>query len=542
MKHIFNTLIIGSLLAATASSCTAKFEDINSNPYQPGDLSADDYALGSAMNNLAGCVVSPDVNTAQFTDCLLGGPLGGYFADSKSAWNNTISNFNPTDDWTNVFLKSDKVLPVLYSNLNIVEVVAQNTNNPLPLAIAQVIKVAASHRIADAYGPIPYSQIGADGSIKTPYDSEQQVYTRFFEELNAAIEVMKAHENDRLTASADYIYGGDVKKWIRFANSLKLRLAMRIVNVDLNTAKKMVEEAVDQANGGVIEQNADNAAWSYFSASVNNPIYVAKEYNHVLSHESDGAACLTGGDTHVAADIICYMNGYEDPRREKYFVKSEWPGYDYVGLRRSIIIPDLATVAHKYSGINLKPTDPLYWMNAAEVAFLRAEAKAIYGFNVGGEAKDFYEQGIRLSFEQWGVDGADTYMASDVKKSISYVDPNRDRYSYSEELTNLSVKWNESATLEEKQERIIIQKWIANWMLGNEAWADYRRTGYPHLIPAAENGNKSGGIVDSNRGARRIPYPTAEYSDNTENIQNAVNSYLGGMDNMAVDLWWAKKN
>ena len=70
MKKILNTFIFASLMAAV-SSCTAKYEDINSNPYQPGDLSADDYALGSAMNNLAGCVVSPDVNTAQFTDCLL---------------------------------------------------------------------------------------------------------------------------------------------------------------------------------------------------------------------------------------------------------------------------------------------------------------------------------------------------------------------------------------------------------------------------------------------------------------------------------------
>ena len=112
MKKILNTFIFASLMAAV-SSCTAKYEDINSNPYQPGDLSADDYALGSAMNNLAGCVVSPDVNTAQFTDCLLGGPMGGYFADSKASWERTISNFNPEDGWTNVFLKSDKVLPVL---------------------------------------------------------------------------------------------------------------------------------------------------------------------------------------------------------------------------------------------------------------------------------------------------------------------------------------------------------------------------------------------------------------------------------------------
>ena len=541
MKHILNTFIIGSLLVATASSCTAKFEDINSNPYQPGDLSADDYALGSAMNNLAGCVVSPDVNTAQFTDCLLGGPLGGYFADSQSNWKATISNFNPTDDWTRVFLKSDRVLPVLYSNLNVVEVVSQNTNNPLPLAIANVIKVAAMHRVADAYGPIPYSKIGADGSIKTPYDSEQEVYNKFFEELNAALQVMKNQENDRLTASADYIYGGDVKKWIRFANSLKLRLAIRIVNVDKTTAQKMAEEAVDPANGGVIEQNADNAAWSYFSSSVNNPIYVAKEYNHVLSHSTDGLACLTGGDTHASADIICYMNGYNDPRREKYFVKSEWMGQEYVGLRRGIAIPDLNTIGHKYSGINLKPTDPLYWMNAAEVAFLRAEAKAIYGFNMHGEAKKFYEDGIRLSFEQWGVDGVDAYINSEEMESMSYTDP-ASLNSYPDELTSLTVKWDESATPDEKQERIIIQKWIANWMLGNEAWADYRRTGYPHLMPATAVGNKSGGVVNSERGARRIPYPADEYNDNTENIQHAVSNYLGGQDNMARDLWWAKKN
>ncbi|MDQ9736737.1 SusD/RagB family nutrient-binding outer membrane lipoprotein, partial [Acinetobacter baumannii] len=67
-------------------------------------------------------------------------------------------------------------------------------------------------------------------------------------------------------------------------------------------------------------------------------------------------------------------------------------------------------ICRKYSGINLNPNDPLYWMNAAEVSFLRAEAKAVYGFNMQGEAKDFYENGIRLSFAQWGVDGADDYM------------------------------------------------------------------------------------------------------------------------------------
>lgn len=533
-KLIINTFVLGSLLLATATSCTGKFEDINSNPYQPGDLSADDYALGSAMNNLAGCVISSDVNTAQFTDCVLGGPLGGYFSDSKSDWKATISNFNPTDDWTRVFLKSDQILPKLFSNLNVVEVVSQNTKNPVPMAIAYIIKVACMHRIADAYGPIPYSKIGSDGSITTPYDSEQEVYNKFFEELTSAIAVLNEHSNDRLTASADYVYQGDITKWIRFGNSLKLRLAMRIVNADQATAKKMAEEAVNPANGGVIEQNADNAAWSYFSGSVNNPLYVAKEYNHADD-------CKTGGDTHVAADIIAYMNGYSDPRRAKYFVVSEWENVDYVGLRRGIVIPEYKTIGRKYSGINLSPTSPLYWMNAAEVAFLRAEAQGVYQFNMGGNAKQFYEQGVRLSFEQWQVDGVDEYLQSEQVLPITYRDP-AGINSYDRELTSLPVKWNEGAGREEMQERIIIQKWIANWMLGNEAWADYRRTGYPHLFPATTDGNKSGGVVDSNRGARRIPYPSDEYHDNKGNIQEAVSRYLNGNDTMAQDLWWAKKN
>ena len=113
--------------------------------------------------------------------------------------------------------------------------------------------------------------------------------------------------------------------------------------------------------------------------------------------------------------------------------------------------------------------------------------------------------------------------------------------TYEKNLSAITVKWNEGASKEEKQERIITQKWIANWPLGNEAWADYRRTGYPKLLPATSEGNLSGGIVDSEKGARRMPYPSEEYTSNTENVQEAVNSYLGGPDNMATDVWWARK-
>ena len=99
--------------------------------------------------------------------------------------------------------------------------------------------------------------------------------------------------------------------------------------------------------------------------------------------------------------------------------------------------------------------------------------------------------------------------------------------------------WNDSADKEEKQERIIVQKWIANWQLGNEAWADFRRTGYPKLIPVKEN--KSGGVVDSEKGARRMPYPLDEFVSNKANVEYAIANYLHGADNMATDVWWASK-
>ena len=542
MKQIISKVLVGTLLLG-AVACTANYDDINSNPYQPGDLSPDDYALGSAMNALASSVISSDVNTAQFTDVLLGGPLGGYYAPAKDGWNSiTIANYNPTDDWTNVFLKSDKVLPVLFTNLSILKTASEQTSNPVPYAIGTIIKVAAMHRIADTYGPIPYSQIGEDGNIKTPYDPLEKVYAKFFDELDEAIATLNEHSGVSLMATVDYVYGGEVKKWIKFANSLKLRLAIRIAYTDFTSSKgktsgQLAEEAVNDP-GGLIESNEDNAAWNYFSTT-ENPIYTAVNYNKVTSHE-DGTACITTGDTHAAADIVCYMNGYEDPRREKYFTKSEWPGIDYVGLRHGITIPNHASIGHKYSGVNIKSNAPLQWMNASEVAFLRAEGVAVFGFNMGGTAKDFYEQGVRLSFEQWGVEGADEYLMREDVIPETYDDPSGSN-DYAVQLSNLSVKWVDGDK-EQMQERIMIQKWIANWQLGNEAWADYRRTGYPRLIPASRDGNKSGGIVNSDLGARRMPYPNDEYVSNADNVAKAVAEYLKGPDNMATDLWWACKN
>lgn len=523
-KHISKFLIAPLALAAVA--CTGAYEDINSNPYEPDDLTPDGYALNSQMNNMAGCVMSSDVNTIQFTDALLGGVLGGYFADANSGFTESFARYNPKNDWSRVFLKSDKIIPTLYANLGQIEAICLSSGQKAPFAIARIIKVAAMSRVTDTYGAIPYSAIGTSSDLAVPYDSQEEIYKSFFRELTEAVNELEANRGESVSPLGDYVYSGNVDKWIRFGNSLKLRLAMRVSFVSPTLAKQMAEAAV---KGGVIEKNEDNATWKYFS-TITNPLYTACMYN------SSGSK--TGGDTHAAADIICYMNGYNDPRRDVYFSRSQWTDsdFDYIGLRRGWKVFD-NTWGFNFSGVGIQASDPLIWMTASEVAFLRAEGAAVHNFDMGADAETLYNQGITLSFEQWGVAGAPSYIEDAASIPAAYIDPS-EQNPYPDALSGITIKWDNSASPQTKLERIITQKWIALYYNGNEAWAELRRTGYPKLIPVEYNG--SGGVVSSELGPQRLPYPQEEYTNNSANVSKAVSTLLGGPDNMATKVWWAR--
>ena len=529
MRNIITKTGAAFLAASLFAGCTAHYLEINTNPYEVSkeQTLTDGYAIGAAISALCGTVVSTDVNTAQFTDCLLGGPMGGYYS-TTGAFAKTIDNYNPTDDWTRVFLASDRIIPTLYSNLN---EIADITDDPVTLAIAKIIKITAMLRVTDTYGPIPYSKIGEGGAIAVEYDSQEAVYDAMFAELDEVISTLTENKLSGISPKADPIYDGTAVKWCKFANSLKLRMAMRISYAAPEKSRKYAKEAVKHEIG-VFTSNADNATLRTVAfGEKGNPLYTAIKYNQP-------SGCNTGGDTHAAADIITYMNGYNDPRRPVYFIPSEFDGIEYVGIRVRIEKPALNSLGRKYSGVNISPSDPLVWMNAAEVCFLKAEAEAVFGYDMGeGTAEDFYNEGIRLSFEQFGVSGADAYLNDAVSRPAVYIDP-AGQNSYSEMLSEITVKWDESASTAQKQERILIQKWIANFNNGNEAWADHRRTGYPHLFPATDAGNKSDGIVSSVYGARRMRYPLAEYTNNGENVNYAVSALLKGKDNMATRLWW----
>ena len=512
---ILSTVSAGLVLGFTA--CTNSYEEYNQNPYgvSKEEMQRDAYSLGAAMVNLQSWVVPTDVNTNQFTECLCGGSYGGYISDSNAGFTGkNFAQYSPENGWSRVLFKD--IIPKLFIYFNEVK---GATDNPVALAVAEIIKVAGIHRVTDAYGPIPYSKVGVNGEITAAYDSQQEVYTLLFKKLDEAVKTLSANRTANFSPKADKVYGGNVEKWIKFANSLRLRLAVRISKADPITAKQQAESAVNHEIG-VMTSNDDNA---FMTLSSTNPFEIIMyEYN--------------GGDSRVGADITSYMNGYNDPRRSAMFTKSTFANgtNGYYGLRSGIQIPG-GEIAHAYSNYNVKTDTKLLWMNAAEVAFLRAEG-VLKGWNMGDKAGNFYAKGIKLSFEQWGVSGAEKYLADAASTPALYNDPVGNN-SYSGKTSTITIAWNDSDTPEQQLERVITQKCLAMFPLGLEAWADYRRTGYPQLMPVKIN--NSGGIVSTARGARRLAYPQEERINNLDNYNAAV-GLLGGADNMATDVWWAK--
>ena len=506
-----NNIIGIALVCVISASCTGKYLEINTNPYEATEsqIAADDYVIQGALKNMLGYVVPVQEHQFQFMDVLCGSTLGGYLAEQKG-WGTKISTYNPNDEWC--AYPFEHVIPGFYGAYI---QLTSSTTDEVALAVAEIVKVSVFQQLTDMYGPLPFSKIGTNGSLVAPYDSQADIYSLGFEKLTEAIGTLSERSTEKLNANADIVFHGDVQKWIKYANTLKLRMAMRIVYADPVKAQQMAEEAANQSFGTMTD-NSDNAA---FTHATNNLYYLT---------------CIQWGDYRAAADIVCYMNGYADPRRSAYFTASSYT-QTYAGWRRGTAMAD-SNGGAKCSNMNVTTTDQMYWMNAAEAMFLKAEG-ALRGWNMGGgTAKEYYEAGVELSFSQWGAKGVEAYLADATSAPDSYTDLSGKGYDASISGA-ASIAWNESADFETNLERIITQKWIANWKAtGVEAWAEFRRTGYPRLLTAGVN--LSGGVIAEDGYARRLNYPVNERTSNGDNYKTAVSTLLGGADNMATRLWW----
>lgn len=529
-SFIMMRLLLAFAVVTVATSCLDNFDEYNHNPNETTDeeLERDNYNVGAKLTLLQNEVIPTEEHLYQFTEILAGDAYGGYAESTSDSWETKFSTFNPSADW----LKAPFV-DVLTDTYPAYRGIRRVTEDEVPLALADILRVAIMHRLTDQYGPIPYSEMADPNSeaLTAIYDTQQEVYTKMFEELDAAIAVLNANTSLSTEAFGDYdqVYAGNISKWILFANSLKLRMAMRLVYADETTARTKAAEAIA---GGVIETNADNAK---FQPTLNRTAMIWNDWqDHVIS-----------------ADLISYMNGYEDPRRAKMFttvtvtetVRDETTGQQttvekevFQGLRIGVTPASAADAKAKCSFPIVADTDPFLWMNAAEVAFLKAEYQLRWG--TMSEAGALYKKGVELSFEERGAGSAAAYLAA-AAKPAAYTDPLGGTYSFAAQSTITPV-WSDEDDAETALERIITQKWIVIFPLGNEAWAEYRRTGYPRLAPVPEDCDKSGGTVTLQYGARRIQYPSEEYAENNANVLDAIQK-LGGADIAGTRVWWDKK-
>jgi len=518
---IMRQLTITSALIAIVllgSSCTGNFDNLNRKPYQVDneELQREGYIIGSTIKGMQGLVVPTQEHLYQFIEALAAGPFAGYFG-ATVPWTDKFETYNPSVDWQNKTFSDvfTRTYPFYRDIINF-------SDDPVAVALAKLLRVAIMHRMTDMYGPIPYSKvISGQGSesLAVAYDTQEEAYRQMLLELDEVSATLS--ENLGLSSDAfrkyDDVYFGDLTKWYRFTHSLKLRMAMRMVYADAEGARKAAEEAVA---AGVITANADNA---FLTVTENRSAMVFNDW----------------ADHRVGADIISYMNGYADPRREKMFTKGlHNKKEDFYGIRIGIDVANKDLVTGVYSSPLVTEASPFLWMNAAEVTFLRAEG-ALRGWDMGGDAKTLYNTAIALSFEQHGVSGAEEYSADSKKIPAAYTDPRGEWSDKSGPRSRITVAWEEGdAAFERNLERIITQKWIAIFPLCVEAWSEFRRTGYPKLIPVAEN--KSGGTIDSGVMIRRLWYPPLEYSENPKNLAAAV-AALGGPDNGGTRLWWDRK-
>ena len=540
MKTKAYKYIVGVLALSLFTACD--FQKVNTNEFEllPEEGLMDGISIGGPITAMQKCVFpvgtqadgTSVANRYQTAYNLAADCWSGYFGQNNNWGGPNNLNYFLKDGWVaSSYTESYSTVVPLWQDLK----GKTETQFPEVFALAQILKISAWHKATDMFGPIPYKEAGK-GLITVPYDSQEEVYKSMFKELSDAIEVLTKYAdngNSKLLPNADAVYAGDVHKWVVYANSLMLRLAMRVYYADAALSKKYALQAVNHSYG--VMKSKDDEAKMERGASLefkNNLDVLINQYNE----------CRMG------SSMLAYLGGYQDPRLPKYFNTSTVSQAVTVGTYGKFSgVPTGHDVSSNdafkdSSRPAITSTTPTYWMRASEVYFLLAEA-ALHGFAVGGTAESLYEKGIEMSFEENGIASSEVadYMSSGLKPSAySFHLTNPSVNVDAPALTHATTEW--TGTDEEKLEKIMIQKWIALYPNGQEAWTEYRRTGYPKLHSTITN--YSNGEVDSEVGIRRMRFPTnkSTSAEDIANLESARKLLRGGLDKAGTRLWWDNKN
>ena len=504
------------------SSCTKKFEELNT------DRTRIVVLKGKQLDKLFTTALYAGITN---TDQWAGGyqTLQNLYTDLQAQWFATTQPRFSSDRNEMVGRWIDVSWGAFLSGATTLAEILKQTGpqspapDPVREAVAQIWKVYIFLPMTDIFGPMPYSEVGS-GKDEILYDSQEAIYNDFFTSLADATTVISQNlSRGKVFADGDVIYGGDLASWLKLGNSLRLRVALRISKKQPDKAKTEAEAAATAA-GGLIITNADNAFMKTTPPNYLNPLGVISDW----------------GEFRMSAAMESILMGYDDPRKSKYFEPAVTTGL-FKGLRNGLTIEQMSeppnsnennsNVVTRFRNAEMN-TEPHGIYVAAETWFNLAEAK-VNGWNVGSfSAKEAYENGITASMQQWGVANFSAYISSASTPRA---------YTSSIPLYNIAavsdIPVAFGATEAVQREQIGTQKWLALFPYsGPEAWAEFRRTGFPKLYPRINNSNPDASVAPGS--VRRLVYAPNEVVINPKGYKSGVELLGGGGDKSSTKLWW----
>jgi hypothetical protein len=530
-------IFAAGLILMTLASCEKDLLKTNTDPnavsvdvFDPNNIltATQLYYTGSTDNAIeveeteimgAGCMIQHYASTSGyfFGDKYLLS-IGGFSSFFDHVYNSTIKN--AVDLYTTTIGKPQ------YANLH---------------QIARIMKALAFEKVTDVYGDVPYFDAGLayHSSIYFPaYDKQQDIYADLIKEVSEAVDSLDENGD---TPIGDMFYNGDIDKWKRFGNTLLLRMGMRLVKVDPATAQAMATKV----QGLTMQDPSDDAIVQHGTA---DPLTINRIYRGI---GEDGGIQLSW---QISNTFINFLSSNNDPRLpilaflwDPNFTPGDDPynpggssdpadqhglpnGYDLGGANHPIAdypgnpaypsdpayLGDILDYSRP-SPIVFNPTAPTLILTYGESELLLAEAAERWGLTDAGDAKTHYENGVRGSMQSLAA-----YGPAGVIDDNGEIEPYLAAHPYD---------------ASKGIEMINTQFWVTTFLNEYEAWANYRRTGYPNLVPvAAYSGSQSPGAIP-----RRMQYSTTDKQVNPTNYQAAVANLTGG-DKITSRVWWDVAN
>ncbi len=508
----YKSILLVGLLMISALGCSDRLDEINKNPNR---LEASEVNPGPLFAKSITFALHKD-NFSQLLGYLADiGPYAHYFTPLFPT-SFAADPYYDANQWSdfgfwNIYWNCNSLLTdVLQLTAPGSEYENANSN-----AMARIWKVYIIHRLTDIYGDLPYFEGGQSkqGIINPSYDTQQEIYIDLFGQLDQAIIDLSAEVPGQFKTQ-DIIYSGDIEKWIRFGNTLRLRMALRLNYVNADLAKEEGEKAlsaglINSNNGNALEISGDGNGkfWQPLHQISRNLFAFAPSFkvsesfvdmlnaNHIYN---DGGS-TSGEDPRLDVLVADNING------EKVGIPN---GHTAEYLTQHPEFADFGSWVKRHDDLY----EPVMIMSYAESKFLEAEA-ALRGYaGASGTADELYQEGIEASME--------------------YLDVNPGSFA-----TDETILFSGLSNEEYKLERIIYQKWVALFPDTHEAWNEQRRTGYP-VIRKRTGNNFEKGITEGTI-PNRIPYPPGEYNTNYTNVTEARDRQGG--DGLLNKVWWDKK-